>query len=243
MATQNFAAHRARLFKPGSGSQAAIPYDPADMYVEFDDFYRFDAGAASTADRGDWVATAATAGTAEIIDGAGGILEIDSGSATQGQGMNVQRKVEAFLPAAGKDIYFEARWKVTDTIGEIQMFVGLSVLDTTIMASNVISSANYIGLLCEGDGQGDVTLSTESGGSQTKEADVFRMVEDTYFTAGFVVAGTSSVQALHNGVPVGDEITTNIPTTELAPSFVCVTDGNSIDPIISLDWYVCAQLR
>ena len=235
MATQNFAAHRARLFKPGSGSQAAIPYDPADMYVEFDDFYRFDAD-------DDWTATAATAGTADVIDGAGGILEIDSGSATQGQGMNVQRKVEAFLPAAGKDIYFEARWKVTDTIGEIQMFVGLSILDTTIMASNVISSANYIGLLCEGDGQGDVTLSTESGGSQTKEADVFRMVEDTYFTAGFVVAGTSSVQALHNGVPVGDEITTNIPTTELASSFVCVTDGSD-DPIISLDWYICAQLR
>jgi hypothetical protein len=238
MATTNFAAHRARLFKPGSGSQAAIAYDPADMYVEFDDFSGFDAVEGYTA-------TQLSAGTCDVLGslGAGGILEIDCNSTTQGQGMNIQRNLVTFLPAAGKDIFFEARFKVKDNISACQVFAGLSVIDTTIIASNAQSSANHIGIQCIDDAQGDVTLSTKDGSTTATAADVFRLEEDTYLTAGFVVVGTSSIQAIRNGISVGDEITTNIPTTGMAVSFVCQSGGSSKDPILELDWFICAQLR
>jgi hypothetical protein len=205
-----------------------------------DDFSAFDAD-------DDWTTTQATTGTADVIDGLGGILQLDSASSTADQGIQVQRKIETFKPQAGSNILFECRCKVTDTIAGVQFFAGLSVLDTTLFVTGANTSTDHIGLEANAVTQaataGRLDLTTESGGTNGSQSTVHTLVEDVYAILGFYVEGLTQVTPLVNGVP-GTPVTsgsTTIPTTELAVTFACLEEGSSVDPITSLDWYYCIQ--
>jgi len=212
-----------------------------DAYLEADDFTSFDAG-------DDYVVSQATAGTADVIDGAGGILELDSNSATADQGIQVQHKTETFLPAADKHIIFECRCKVTDTIGGVQFFAGLSTLDTSIFAAGENSTDDHVGFEANATTQaataGRLDLVHEDGGTRTSQSTAHTLVEDTYVILGFFIDGISRIVPLVNGV-AGTAVTPSATwtPTELAASFVCQEEGGSVDPIVSLDWYYCIQIR
>jgi hypothetical protein len=212
-----------------------------DAYIEGDDFGSFDAD-------DDYVVTNATTGTADVIDGVGGMLELDAASATADQGVQIQHKTETFLPAADKDILFECRFKITDTIDKAQVFAGLSVLDTTMFATGENSSAEHIGLEANATTQaaagGRLDLVSEKGGVRGSTATVHTMVEDTFFIIGFYVDGVNSVTPLVNGL-AGTPIETggtHLPVTELASTFACLSEGTN-DPIMLLDWYYGVQVR
>lgn len=209
--------------------------DLLDAYVEYDDFSAFDAD-------DDYVVTQASAGTADLIDGGGGLLELDSNSTTADQGIQVQHKTETVKPEAGKNVLFECLLKVTDTIDKVQLFVGLSVLDTTIFASGEVSASNYIGFVLDateqaGSNAGKPSLELNStAGSEEKLSAVATLAEGTYIRLGFLLEGTTRLTPIVNGVPGTALTITNCPATELAASWACLSEGTN-DPIAVVDWY------
>ncbi len=222
---------------------AAAVTDPESYIYIFDDFLDFD----STATTGNWVVTQATAGTAARIDGAGGILQLDCNSTTADQGIQAQRISETFKIEAGKDIWFQTRLYVTDTVDKVQLFAGLSVLDTTIFASGEISASDYLGFLLDATKQagadaGKVDLEIKKTG-QTAElvSNVKLLVDATYVLLGFHLywgtdGTTCYMQAYVDGVPTGDpETVTNYPATEMTVSFACLSEGTN-DPIALVDY-------
>lgn len=226
----------------------AIPNFITGPYVEFDDFASFDAD-------DDWVVTNATAGTADLIDGAGGLLQLDSASSTADQGVQVQRKVETVKLAAGKKVVFAAKAKVTDLANNAQIYIGLGVLDTTFMASGVVSASDYIGFFQDVNviaGTGDYTASTLAfglydGGTLEEVKAAAPMVEDTFFIVGFVVDGVTTATPFTvtsaGVVTLGTAITiADPPDTEMAVTFVCQSEG-TVDPIMVVDWYYLFSTR
>lgn len=217
--------------------------DPSYAHYEYHDFSHFDAD-------DDWVVTNFTAGTADVIDGAGGILQLDAASATADQGVQIQRKIETFLPAADKSLWYEARLKVTDTIAGVQLFAGLSVLDVTMFAAGIPTMADYIGWSLDAVQQA-ATASTpllelnSTAGSKENPTDAAQLlVEDTYIRLGFKLTSNTTLEAFVNGVKVGSSLTiTDCPATEMALSFVCIEEGGAVDPITSIDWVRCLQIR
>jgi hypothetical protein len=217
-----------------------------DRFVVFhDDFLGFNSASSAVQS---WVETQASAGTAAVIDGFGGLLELDCNSSTADQGIQVQVATESFLPQAGTKLYFEARIaSITDTPDKCQFFAGLSVLDTTLFNAGENSSANHIGfemgatsLAASG---GKLQFVAEKGGTRGTVADVHTVVDGAAFTIGFVVDGVSTVQCYVNGEPVGDPLPlANIPVTELTPTFACLTEGTN-DPIVTVDWVRVVQTR
>ena len=212
------------------------------FYIEDVDFASFDAD-------DDWVVTNATAGTAEVIDGAGGILQLDSASTTADQGVQIQRKVETFTPAASNDIWFECRLKITDTIDKCQVFAGLSILDTTIFASGEVTATDYIGWVLDATQQAatastiQLQLNSTAGSEEKTTSGEKLFVEDTYTRLGFHLLSNTTLQAYVDGVAVGSALTiSDCPTTDLSVSFACLSEGTN-DPICSLDWYRCIQRR
>jgi hypothetical protein len=206
-----------------------------NAYILVDEFDNFDAD-------DDYVVTNATAGTADVIDGAGGLLELDSASSTINQGVQVQRKVETILPASGVEILMEARVKWTDAVATLHTFLGLSVLDTTILAGAANTSTDHVGF--ESFADADLLFAGEKVGTRATVADAATMVEDTYIILGFFIDGVTNVTPLVNGV-AGTPIETgsaNIPIVELAPSFACHSSG-ATDPIMTVDWYYCVMTR
>ena len=110
-----------------------------------DDFLTFDDGSNS------WLLTNATSGTAALdVAAKGGVLLLDSAAAANNQGVQIQMGGEiaasSFIASAVSKIYYEARVKIAD-IGSTtcQMFLGLSSIDTSILASAANTSINHIG--------------------------------------------------------------------------------------------------
>jgi len=212
--------------------------NPAVGILLDEPFVSYDA----TATTGDYLLTAATAGTAAISTAAPGVLEVDSASSTSTQGATLQRIKSCFLPAANKSIWFEAKIKIVDTFDKVELFVGLSELDTTLIAASANSSANHIGWQCVTD-DGVLLFTSEKATTGTTIA-AATIAEDTYITLGFVYDGAAdTVQQYINGVAVGSAIaTTYIPKVAIYPSFVCQSAGTN-DPIMHIAGYRCFQLR
>lgn len=184
------------------------------------------------ATNGNWVLTQATTGTAAISTAGPGVLELDSNSTTATQGAQIQRVKSAFVPVAGSKIFAEFEFKVVDTYDKIELFVGLSEIDTTLIASSANSSANHIGWEITND-DGVLLFAGEKAGTRgTKTAAT--IAEDTWVRLGFVVDGVTGIQQYINGVATGTAIATaNIPVVALYPSFTAQSGGTN-DPILHI---------
>jgi len=195
----------------------------------------------ATATTGDYALTQATAGTGAISTAAPGVLELDSNSTTEVQGAQIQRIKSCFLPAAGKHIWAEFKVKVVDTFDKVEMFVGLSEIDTTLIATSANSSANHIGWQCVTD-DGVLLFTGEKAGAGATRA-AATIAEATYIKLGFYVNGVTEIEQYVNGVLTGtNTATANVPTVAVFPSFVCQSGGTN-DPIMHIQGYRIFQLR
>lgn len=212
-------------------------FDPMLGFLLDERWHSYDA--ASTT--GDYVLTQATAGTAAISTAAPGVLELDSNSTTSTQGATLQHNKAVFKPAADKHIWAEFKIKIVDTYDKVELFVGLSELDTTLIASSLNSSANHIGWECVSD-DGVLVFAGEKASTRGTST-AATIAEDTYIKLGFYVNGVTSVTQYINGVETGTALATaNIPVVALYPSFVCQTAGTN-DPIMHIQGYRVFQLR
>jgi hypothetical protein len=111
-----------------------------------------------------------------------------------------------------------------------------------------MSAADYLGFVLDATEQAASTNSSpamelnSTAGSEEKQAEVKLLVEDTYVRLGFLLTGITRVVPFVDGA-AGTAITiTSCPIVDMAMSFVCQSEGTN-DPIVSLDWAYCVQLR
>ena len=212
-------------------------HDPSVGVLLAEDFQGYDAAATD----GDYTLTQATTGAAAISTAAPGVLELDSNSTTSTQGAQIQRLKSVLVPAAAKDIWFEARVKVVDTFDKVELFVGLAASDTTIIAASALSTQNHIGWKCVTD-DGVLLFSADKAGAAATKA-AATIAEDTYVRLGFRVIGVTEIEQYVDGVLVGtNHVTANIPIVAVYPSFVCQSAGVN-DPILHIAGYRAFQLR
>jgi hypothetical protein len=189
---------------------------------------------------GDYILTQATAGSAAMSTAISGALAINAGSATSTQGANVQRAKSAFVPAAGKDIWFETTIQTTFP-AFLETFIGLAELDTTIIATSAISTANHIGWYSVTDDGVLLFGANKASAAATKAAAT--LASATNIKLGFKVNGVTSIDQYVNGVLTGtSHVTANVPIVALYPSFVVQSAGTS-QPVLSNLGYRVFQLR
>lgn len=213
--------------------------DPTIGVLLDESFQSYDA----TATTGDYVLTQATAGSAAISSTSPGTLSIDSGSTTSTQGANVQRAKSAFIPASGKDIWAEFRVSFTGVGAlNVETFIGLAEIDTTIIAASAVSTANHIGWQSLTD-DGVLLFDCEKASAATTAA-ATTIVSATVINLGFRYDGTAdTIQQYVDGVATGSAIATaNIPIVAVYPSFVCQSGGTD-QPVLHVHGYRIFQLR
>ncbi len=189
----------------------------------------------------DWTGTQATAGSAAISTTVPGALTLDAGDTTAHHGFQIQRLKAMFLPAAGKDLWFEVKALVgTALTGEF--FLGLAASDTTIIAAGAMSTNNRIGWTgVAGDGVMQFDSDKAGTGSQSTGVTLSLTVPHTL---GFYYDSTAdTIQQFIDGVAVGTPIATaNIPKLALYPSFVCQGTGTT-QPTLTISGLRVFQLR
>ena len=209
-------------------------HDPSILVTYFDDFHKYDPSATNL------ILTQATSGTCVPGVLANGVLTIDAGAATDGQGVNLQLAGVDFFPAAGKTLWFETRVKDSFITGDL--FFGLAELDTTIIASSAMTTANHIGYkTLTGDG---IMLGEGAKASAVgTTAGLVTITAATYTKLGFKVNGVTNIDWYVDNVLVDSTLlTANIPVAGLTPSIVVHATGTNRD-VVDVDYIKIAQLR
>lgn len=209
--------------------------DPSIGIMQYEDWSDYD-----TTDV--WTLSQATTGAAVVGTAESGVLEIDSNSTTAAQGATLQADSRGFYLEAGKDLWFETKIKVVDTFDKAELFVGLSIIDTTLIASSANSSTDHVGWQCVTDDGVLLFVSEKAGTAEAGKAAV-TLTEDTYVKLGFYVNGVTSIQQYVNDVATSAvQVTANIPVVKIVPSFVCQSGGTN-DPILHVKGYKIFQVH
>lgn len=181
-----------------------------------------------------WTATQATAGTWALDTTNPGVALADCNSTTVTQGINVQAASGlGFVPKASSYIWYEVRLKATDIATGPEFFAGLAEVDTTIIGTSAVSTANHLAFTSVTD-DGVLLLNGEKATAGNTEAGT-TLVEDTWVKLGLLVNGVTTCTGYVDGVALDDAlVTANIPIVNLVPSFVCQSDG-ATDSIVHVE--------
>jgi hypothetical protein len=167
---------------------------------------------------------------------AGGVLEVTSATGDSADdGISGQLKNCAVLPAAGVNIWFEARVKVSDATQ--QWFAGLMAVDTTPLASGVLDDvSDKVGFVhAAADTDNKVSTVTARTSAEDETSDAGAMVDDTWTTIGFRITGLTSVEFYQDGVLIETGSTAaNIPNAGMCLTLASYYE--SADNILSVDW-------
>lgn len=190
---------------------------------------------ASTTAYDGFTVTAITAGTLVMADAVGGWLNL-TGGAADGRGIQMQSDGEMFLPAANKDIWFEARIKVADA-DDIDWFLGLASTDTNIFSTDPTELIAFRG----DDGDANIDFQVRNGGTGAQADSGTDLSDATARILGFHVIGATSVVPYING-SAQTAVTSNMPTAEMALTFGMLDGATTASNTLGLDWYRIVQL-
>lgn len=188
---------------------------------------------------GKYTATAATSGTFTAGAEEGGVAVANPGAATNEQGINVQAPAALFKPQANSQIWFEGRIKWSAITNGLEFFLGLSDVETAIIASGAVASDNFVGWSSvTTDGvllfNSENATAGNTGAATTVEA-------ATYLKLGFHIDGLNKITQYINGVKTGTaKVAANIPAVVMCPSLVAQANGTQ--NTVSIDWWECFQL-
>lgn len=221
---------------PGMWDDYLISKQPFSQMSEYrNDFHEWVADA--------WTVTEVGTSLQVLTDQRNGVLRLTSGG-TENDGNNLQlggsgdseTVGECFAPAAGTNLYFEARIK-SDDVTEHDFFLGLSVQDTAVVAS--LGQA-VIGFFSD-DGSTGLDCYTRAASVSSVDQDVHTLVNDTYVKVGFKVTGTQKVEFYVNDV-LKSTLTANIPT-ELMKLTIAQLTGEGNAASLDIDYIIVAQTR
>jgi hypothetical protein len=190
----------------------------------------------------DWTVVKDSGASAAIgADIESGVLLLTSAATTDNDGASVQGN-EIFAVAAGRNIWFQTKCKVSDA-DDIDFSVGFTVNFATNPEA-MLTAADRI-VFESDDGTAVLQCITEKNGTETATAlgSDFNLADDTYVTLGILVVGTSRVEFYVNNVLAATH-TTNIPDDEnLTVGAMELSGSNSGTKSATIDYIFAAQTR
>jgi hypothetical protein len=184
---------------------------------------------------GNWTVTETQAGaTQALTDGDGGLLLLTN-TAADNDLVSLQKVGESFRFASGKELFFEARFKVSDAT-QSDLVVGLQITDTSPL--DVSDGVFFI----KADASTTVSLVVEKNNTATTTS-VGTMADDTFISLGFYYDGASAIQYSVNGSVLGTSVTTNLPDDEDLTVTFAIQNGEAVAKTMTVDYIFVAKER
>jgi hypothetical protein len=214
------------------------PYlDPFKYYSYANDFFTYHAD--------EFTITTTEAGTGSATEalesGAGGFLKLTNAAGDNDLDF-LQLKGEAFKYVAGKNLFFKAKFKVSDAT-QSDFVMGLGITDTTPL--DTTDGIFFI----KADGAATMDHLIEKNNSATTNSGVATIADDTFVTAAFHYdpsgnGGDGSMRIFIDDVFVKEETTlTNIPDDEEMTISFGIQNGEAVAKTMSIDYVFAAVER
>jgi len=183
-----------------------------------------------------WTVTETQAGaTQALADGDGGLLLLTN-TAADDDLVALQKVGESFRFEAGKKLFFEARFRVSDAT-QSDVVMGLQITDTTPL--DVTDGVFFI----KADGSTSVSLLVEKNNTATTTASVATLANNTFVSLGFYYDGVAQIQYFVNGVSAGASVTTNLPDDEDMTVSFAIQNGEAVAKTMTVDYVFVAKER
>lgn len=218
---------------PGGGVTNATPsgtfgnfgaMDPTKYHVYFNDFDTYVAA--------DWTITTTEAGagdaTEALTNADGGVLLITNDAADDDADF-FQKVGESFKFTSGKQLWFVARFKVSDAT-QSDFVMGLQITDTTPLA---VTDGVYFR---KDDGDANLDFVVIKDSTATTATAATTISNDTYVKVGFYYDGVSSIEYFVDDVKLGTSVTTNLPDDEELTISFGIQNGAAAAKTMSLDY-------
>lgn len=201
--------------------------DPSAAHMYFNDFDIYTAG--------DWTVTETQAGATQAITNAdGGILALVNSAADDDLNA-IQLSKETFKFEAGKELWFKARFKVSDAT-QSDLVIGLQITDTTPLA---VTDGTFF---LKSDGSTTLSLLVEKDSTATTTT-AATLADDTYVVVGYYYNGIDRIDIFVNDVRVASSVTTNICDDEELTVSIAVQNGEAAAKTLSVDYVFVAKKR
>jgi hypothetical protein len=176
--------------------------------------------------------------------GFGSILEVDSVSTTDGEGVNAQWLGHGFFPRAGMVACASGMMRFSDIATEPEFLFGWATIDTTVIATDAVSATDWAGLVSL-TADGIVLFGSDDGTEDVGATTIYTMIDAVTVTDGtewvnFDLRWTvgEKFEVYVDGVlkDVSDVAITAEPDGFVVPTLVFNTSG-TVDPVLH-----CADL-
>jgi hypothetical protein len=209
--------------------------DPTKWHVWFDDFDNFEAD--------QWVITrVGTTPTEATQSGDGGQLLLtmaatdDSSSSLQWSGDDNAAVVETFKFISGKQLFFKARFQVSDAT-QSDFVLGLQITDTTPLA---VTDGVYF-RKDDGDANLDFVVLKDSAGTTT--AAFSTIANATWTELAFYYDGRSKIEIFKDGVKMATSALTGLPDDEELAISIHMQNGEAVAKTMTIDYIFVAKER
>ena len=185
---------------------------------------------------GDWTVTTVGAGATQALGNLdGGVLVLTNDAADDDRTF-LQKKGESFLFQAGRELWFEARFKVSDAT-QSDIVLGLQITDTSPL--DVTDGVFFI----KADGSAAIGLRVEKNNTGTDTASVATLADDTFVTLGYYYNGVDRIDTFVNGVFSKSSAVTNlVDDEELTVSFG-IQNGEAVAKVMTIDYISVSKQR
>ena len=189
----------------------------------------------------DWTPTQATSGSLATAAGDGGVMLIDTGATTAGQGMQMQHGGSTYIDfSTHRAVRMEMRCTWAAITTGPQFFFGLGLTDTSFIsggASPTNSSADSVGLVSLSGGTitGTSRVTTGSVTGTATLTGSAATISTTTAQYGMLITPKGASFWL-DGVKETDQLTsTEISAVAMRPTLVVQSNGTT-QPTLTVDW-------
>ena len=183
-------------------------------------------------------------GTFALTDGAGGLMELDTGSPSDGQGLRqVQRIGLPIALAANKDLWWDCRFKAKDNEGDSEFAIGLSKTNNAILNTDNGTPEDAILFYNYAADDTKLGVHTAKGASKETTADSGKVITDGWHTVGIKAKGISKLEFwFDDEIIKTHEDSDDIPVVALRFSLAFLQKG-AARAKMDIDYWKYLQLR
>jgi len=214
--------------------------DPTKYHVLFDDF---DIRNLTDGTIAKWTDTL-NSGTVAVAAANNGTIVLTAANTDEAL-TQTQMTTASWLPSVSKKFWMKTRFKVSSNV-LADIFVGLAVIDTTLIAASAPGMTDAIGFFkAATDTSLTAIVRLDASTGATSLASLGAVTSDTFLTAGLYYDGAGTMYTMVDDVINGSFAVSSTywPDAQLSPSLAVAQEGTAGANLLTVDYLFIAAER